>query len=188
MVVYHVAAAEWEKVRPDAFPLLAKTGKAPWRWVLGASAFGAAAGALSVVIFVAMGVEEGEEIKELLKLFPDAEEASLWLKVPVVVLAISAPAIAEELTFRGGILGFLLRLSGNNRLAVAGSIIAVSLVWSLIHIPNTDAPLMKCAQIFIIGIAFAEFARRSCIEAAIAGHLALNLAVAATAFAAFPDV
>ncbi len=49
MVVYHAAAEQWEKVRPGRFPLLQRTGRTPWPAVLGAAAFGLAAGALSDV-------------------------------------------------------------------------------------------------------------------------------------------
>ncbi len=183
MIVYYVAAAEWDRVRPGAFPLLGKTGKPPWRPILLAVAFGIGAGALSVHVFLWLGVEEGEAIRKMFELFPGAGEASIWIRAPVMLLTLSVPAVVEELVFRGGALGFLLRVSGKHRVAIAASVVGTSLLWALLHIPNTDAPLVKCAQMLIIGVVLAEFARRSCIEAAMAGHLGLNVSVTVIALA-----
>ena len=53
--------------------------------------------------------------------------------------------------------------------------IATCLVWALFHLGNTDSPLVKITQIFLIGLALTEMARRMGLEAALAAHISLNL-------------
>ncbi len=72
--------------------------------------------------------------------------------------------------------GLLRLLRGAGRLGPAIAAAATSLVWAAAHAPNTDAPAVKCAQIFVLGLFFCWFARRWCLEAAVAAHVALNLA------------
>ena len=48
-------------------------------------------------------------------------------------------------------------------------------LWSVLHLLNTDLLLVKFGQIFIVGLVLSEFARRACVEAAIAGLVGLNL-------------
>ncbi len=96
--------------------------------------------------------------------------------MPIAALAITAVALGEELTYRGVLFGWLQRLFGREgRAGVAMAAVLTSLVWAAAHIPNTDAPLVKCAQIFVLGLFFCWFARKWCLEAAIAAHAALNL-------------
>jgi membrane protease YdiL (CAAX protease family) len=118
-------------------------------------------------------------------MFPHIKEVNPIITIPIASLALSVPAIIEELTYRGAIFGFLLRLSRNNRWAIVASTLFVSLIWALGHLSNTNAPLIKCIQIFIIGIVFCEFARRISIESAIASHIALNVTIVILAFLVF---
>lgn len=182
MIVYHVGATEWDKIRPNALPLLSKHKNIPWRQIMAGAAFGVIAGSLSHVIFLLFKIEAGDSLKQLLSMFPRAHEASPFLRIPIIAMTFTAAAITEELVFRGGLFAFLLRLSKNNRIAIISSIILVSLLWSLLHLANASMPLIKCLQIFVISIGLCEFARRSCLESAIAGHIALNLSALALSF------
>ncbi|MEK7449709.1 MAG: CPBP family glutamic-type intramembrane protease [Planctomycetota bacterium] len=174
MIVYYAAVSEWDKIRPEAFTVLKKSKNVPWKVILAAAIFGVVSGVVSTVIFVALGMNESEPLKRITLMFPHAAEAGLIIRIPVLLLFVTGAAVIEELVFRGGLQAFLLRLSGNKRPAVIGSIIFVSLLWAGLHIFNTDMPAIKSLQIFIIGIVFSEFTRRSCVESAMAGHIALN--------------
>jgi membrane protease YdiL (CAAX protease family) len=93
----------------------------------------------------------------------------------VTLPTVIGPAILEELQYRGILQGFLLRLCKDNRVAVTAATICVSLLWALLHLPNTNAPLLKCIQVFIIGLVLSEFARRKGIGTSIAAHVSLNI-------------
>jgi membrane protease YdiL (CAAX protease family) len=181
MLEYYAAAAEWRHFKPDPFPILQGREDRRFGTLFAALGFGLMAGILSIVAIKALGVDVGEGIKHLQQLFPRAMGAPLAVRLPVFVLAACALAVAEELAFRGVLLGWLLRI-GRPRGAYAVLMIAlVSLLWALLHIPNTNAPVLKCGQIFVIGLFLGEFARRWSVEAAMAGHLALNATVVALA-------
>lgn len=182
MIVYCVAAAEWSRLRPDPFPLLHKAKPVSWRIILGTAVFGFAAGVLSTIIFETMGVRESEEMRGFMAMFPGMAQAHPALRIPVVLLVVSAIAVVEEIVFRGAILGFLLRLGQGNLWAVVAAIAFVSLLWALLHIGNTNAAVVKCLQIFVIGLVLGVSAWRGCLEAAIAGHVALNLSAVALFF------
>ncbi len=186
MLEYHAAAAEWRHFKPDPFPILQGREDRRLGALFAAVAFGLVGGVLSIVAIKALGVDVGEGIKHLQQLFPRAMGAPLAVRLPVFVMAAGALAVAEELAFRGVLLGWLLRI-GRRRGAYAVLMIAlVSLLWALLHIPNTNAPLLKCGQIFVIGLFLGEFARRWSVEAAMAGHLALNATVVALALVVYP--
>jgi len=176
MVLYYVAAAEWSSSGRAGFPLLEGGGDIRWRGMAGAAAFGVGAAVVSTVIFLMLGVEESEPLQRMGEMLRGVGEVSPAIRIPIVLLAISVPAIVEELAYRGVLLGFLVRHSGGRRGAIVASVVGVSLLWALIHLMNTDAPLVKLSQIFVVGVVLCEFARRVSVEAAIAGHLGLNLA------------
>jgi len=175
MLEYYVAAAEWRRFKPDPFPILQGRDNRRVGTLFGAAVFGLVAGAVSMVTLEALGVDVGEGIKNMQRLFPHAMQSPLAMRLPVFLLAVSAMAIAEELAFRGVLLGWLLRIGRRRGPYAAFAMVVVSLLWALLHIPNTNAPLLKCAQVFLIGLCLCEFARRWSVEAAIAGHVALNV-------------
>ena len=145
--------------------------------VVAAAYFGAVAGVASVFVFEALGVEESESLKRILAMmFPGIESASLWVSTPVILLFGAAAAVAEELSYRGVVMGFVQRLSpGSRSMAIAAVVVSASL-WAVLHLNMTNAPAVKFTQILLLGLAFGWLARRHCIEAAIAAHLALNVA------------
>jgi len=176
MLVYHAAAVQWSELRPDPFPLLQRRGRAPWAAIGGAAAFGVAAGGISAAVLKLLGVSTSDALKVYTAFGPSAANAGLYVRLPVLVLAVSGAALAEELLFRGVLFGWLLRLSRNRTAGIVLATVLVSLVWALVHLPNTDAPWIKCGQIFLISMVLCEFARRWCLEAAIAAHVGLNVA------------
>ena len=184
MLVYYAAAAEWGRVGPVSFPVLQRSGKVPWKPIVGAGVFGLAAGALSMLLFRALGVEESEFFRRALaKMFPGLESVNAAVRFAVVLSWAMAAALTEELTYRGVLSGFLLRLRPGSRAMEAVASLVPSLLWAALHVQNTDSPLIKCVQIFILGLVFFEFAKRWCIEAAIAAHVGLNVAAVVLAFA-----
>lgn len=182
MVVYCAAAAEWERLSRGGFPLLQRRGPAPWRGMIVAAVLGIMGGGLSTAVFVALDVERSQVLEMLQRLFPGADAAPALVRLPVALLAFTVPAIVEELVFRGAVLGFFLRAARGRRGLVVAAFVVVSLLWAAIHLMNTAAPLVKCTQIFVIGLAFCELARRWCVEAAIVGHISLNVTAAVLAF------
>jgi membrane protease YdiL (CAAX protease family) len=177
MLVYHAAVSQWERFGPDPFPLLQRSRPAPWAAIGRAAAFGVAAGVLSVVVFRLIGVGQSDILKQYDSLAPSGGKAMLLARLPMAALFGTAAALGEELTYRGVLYGWLLRLVGREgRSGVALAAVATSLLWAVAHAPNTDLPLVKCAQIFVLGLFFCEFARRWCLEAAMAAHVGVNLA------------
>ncbi|MHC4283186.1 MAG: CPBP family glutamic-type intramembrane protease [Planctomycetota bacterium] len=161
MVLYVVSASEWAKTRTLTFLKHIGEKKLPWLHISGAFAFGVFLGFVSTIVFHFLGVGEGEMFDELKRFFPDmAISSSVW-GLLVFILALTHMAIVEELVYRGGIFAFLISRARNNRLAIIASLIIVSLTWALAHIPNTNTPLIKITQVFIIGLFLGEFARRS---------------------------
>lgn len=183
MIIYYVAASEWGRLEPDAFPLLRRTGRARAAPLVGALALGVAGGLASAVVLKALNVDISEPLKNITVMFPGAQSASLAVRVPVVLVTVVTIAVTEELLFRGVMFGFLLRVCGRGRLSMVFSSIVVSFIWAILHMQNTDAPLVKCTQVFIIGLVLCWLARKGNIESAMAAHVGLNLAAAVAALA-----
>jgi membrane protease YdiL (CAAX protease family) len=182
MVLYVVSASEWAKTRTLTFLTHVGEKKLPWLQITCAFAFGIFSGFVSIIVFNFLGVREGEMFNDIRRFFPALATSSSVVSLLVSILAVTHFAIAEELVFRGGIFAFLISKARNNRLAIIASLVVVSLTWALAHIPNTNAPLLKITQIFIIGLFLGEFARRSCIETAIAAHIGLNVSAVTIEF------
>ena len=186
MLVYCAAAGEWGRLGSVSFPLLERSGKVPWKPITGAAIFGLAAGVVSMFVFRALGVEESEFFrKALAKMFPGLESVNAAVRFGMVLLWAMAAALTEELTYRGVLSGFLLRLRPGSRAMEAVASLVPSLLWAALHVQNTDSPFIKCVQIFILGLVFFEFAKRWCIEAAIAAHVGLNVAAIVLGFALY---
>ncbi len=181
--LYHVSASEWLSVEANALPLLRRTGRPPWRPIAGAFLFGLAAGLASAALFSSLGVTESDAVKQMRALLPGVEELSPIIIALTGLFMLTAIAISEELLFRGVLFGFLARLSKGNKLALGASMIVISLLWALLHLQNTNCPPLKLAQIFVLRIVFCMLARRGLLEAAIAGHVGLNLAALAAGLA-----
>lgn len=131
----------------------------------------------------ALEVDVAEPIQRLHDFLPDAASAHLGIRLPIALLAVTSVAVVEELVFRGALLGALLRCCRSRRVLTAGAVVVVALLWALMHALNTDAPLIKCSQIFVVGVLLCEIARRSCLEAAMAAHISLNVAAVLLGFA-----
>jgi membrane protease YdiL (CAAX protease family) len=178
MLVYVVAAAEWELLRGDRFGGLG-AGHSRWRELALPAAFGVGVALASVIAFELLGVRESRAIRTMQEMLHlgGAAPPALWL-VPALP-AMTAAALAEEVLFRGALLGALLRAISSTRaggrLGVVVPVLVVSVVWGLMHVLNTDAPLIKGAQVFAIGVCLCELARRRSLDAAIAAHAALNV-------------
>jgi membrane protease YdiL (CAAX protease family) len=84
------------------------------------------------------------------------------------------------------LLGFLLAVGGRGRLGPIAAVVLTTLVWALLHLSMTDAPMIKLGQIAFVGLLLAALARRGGLGEAILAHLGLNVAGAATALAFAP--
>jgi membrane protease YdiL (CAAX protease family) len=175
VLVFAGGVGEWDRAKLPGFPLLTRGDTRAWSGIGFGAVFGVIAGLVSVAVFVWLNVGAGPMLTGYEQMFAAFHELSLPIRLFFMALMVAGPAIAEELVFRGLLLGFLLRVSKGNSVLVAVSIVGVSLAWSLLHLQNTDWPVLKCAQIFLIGLVLGELARRRGVESAIAGHLALNL-------------
>ncbi|MHC4249853.1 MAG: lysostaphin resistance A-like protein [Planctomycetota bacterium] len=152
------------------------------RGVVAAALFGVVAGVASCIVFDALDVKESETFRRFVdSMFPNIESASPWVRMSVFLSFAMAAAVAEELTFRGVVMGFVQRLSPGRTMAIAAATVSASL-WAVEHLNITNAPMVKFAQILLLGFAFAWFARRYRIEAAIAAHLGLNVAAVLVGF------
>jgi membrane protease YdiL (CAAX protease family) len=183
MALYVTGAVEWGKAgRPGALEGAFRTSTQR-RELFAAFCFGVAAGSASILLFFLLGVDEGVVISRLRELFPGLEQTSWWVLIPVVVMFMTSAAITEELVFRGGLLGLTAGRDGGRRGLFILAAVVLSAAWAVLHLPNTSAPLVKFAQIFLLGLCFSALARRSSVYAAIAAHVGLNLTAGLLAFA-----
>lgn len=178
MILFIVADAEWRKTGTGG--LLGRRSRinGSWRHMTASFATGVVIASVSIVVFTLLGIEEGESILALQELFPKAGSASPWIAMPVITLFFSVHAVTEELVFRGGMLAFVIRKSGDRKILQYIGITAITLAWAVAHIPNTNAPVVKVIQMFITGIILVEITRRSSLRNAIAAHFGLNLTCA----------
>jgi membrane protease YdiL (CAAX protease family) len=175
-LVYCIAGTEWSRLGRELLQELRARGPKTWRPILVAVAFGLAAGALTTIVFSALGIQANEFRAKLVERAPHLAEVSFRTRFVVSFLFVTGAAIAEELVFRGALLGFLLRVTKESTAGIVGSTILVSLLWASLHLLNTNSATVKVLQIFLTGIFLCEFARRWGITSSIAAHFALNLA------------
>ena len=112
----------------------------------------------------------------LAEYFPGLAEACPSVRVLVALPMGIYAALAEEIVFRGALLGFLLRVGRERRGAVVVGALVTSIAWAMLHLGATDMPLLKLVQIFLLGLGLAALTRRWGLEAAIMAHLGTNLA------------
>ncbi len=174
-LVFTASFGEWTKAGLPGFALLIPRKRNIKTGVRIGAIFGILAGVFSTVIFIWLNIGIGPMLAEFESLLIKIEQLPLLYRLIVYSILVVGPAITEELTFRGLMLGFFMRVCNNNKLQIACAYFIVSMLWALLHIPNTDMPIVKVLQIFLIGLVLCELARRFSLESAIAGHILLNL-------------
>ncbi len=181
MLACVAAAGEWGRLRPRPFPLLMRTGEKVWLKNLAAAGIGVAGAAVSLVLVRVLHVGASDVLKEL---FPESTASVVppGVEIPLTLAFVVSAALAEEIIFRGAILGFLFRVSRSNTAAILASIFSVSLAWALLHYPNTDSPAFKIAQVFVLGVILAEVTRRWSLESAVVLHATFNAASLVVAY------
>jgi CAAX prenyl protease-like protein len=176
-LVYVVAAAEWSRVRPeDGLHSVAperRSARHPLLWSLLA---GLAAAALSTMAFRALGVRLGDVITPTAPIAAQLGRFPYFVRILVGLLFGTTAALTEEMTFRGALQGFLLRVTRGSGSGIVLSNLLVTVLWASLHLLNTNTPAVKLAQIGLIGIVLGEMARRWGLNSSIAGHLGLNIA------------
>lgn len=183
MVVFIAAACQYERLKRNTMPLLTGDGRLSWGWVAGGLIFGMLAGAVSSIVFILMGVEVSDLLKSLDGVLLLSENDGDLFFILASLGFVTGMAVVEELVFRGVLQGALLRVA-KGKLAVVVTMILVSGLWASLHLLNTNAPMLKMGQIFLIGLVLCEITRRGSLEAAIAGHVGLNwMAVAVEMYA-----
>lgn len=175
VLVFCAGVGEWDRARLPGYALLMRGERSAWKGIGLGALFGTFAGVVSTVVLVWLGIGIGPMLVEFAELMGHIDRLAWPYRLALYSLMVVGPAITEELAFRGLMLGFLLRIGGDRRWLAVLSIVFVSFLWSLLHIPNTDMPVVKCLQIFLIGLVLGELARRRGMEAAIAGHVMLNV-------------
>jgi membrane protease YdiL (CAAX protease family) len=175
MFTYVIAAGEWDILRPRPFPVIMRTGEKSWGKIGIAALVGAAGAVVSLLSAKLLNVGAGDLIKIQENLLGDFRALPASLQFALMLMFVVSAAVSEELLYRGALLGFLFRVSKNRMAWLLGSIFSVSLVWAFMHVLNTDNPVFKLAQVFILGVVLAEVARRWSLEAAIATHVSLNV-------------
>lgn len=158
----------------SAFPVLYREKVDPKIFVA-AVVGGVAVGLASTVLFHQLGVGMGSLMDLAAQMTPDLDREAAWFNWGVVLPAVCAAAIGEELLFRGAVqrwLGVWLK-------SPWPAIVLTSLFWAILHAPNTDAPFMKLGQIFLIGLALGAVANRYGVESTILAHVGLNVGATA---------
>lgn len=174
-VLYCLAVTQWRTYRGEPPALPGERRSIAWQPLLACLAFGMGMGIITVFVFSALGIREGDLVTLLQSVFPGQEDTPLALRLPIWLLSVSGAAVAEELTYRGGLLAYALRKCGKNRVLAGIVILLVSLLWAFLHAANTNFPVVKILQIFIFSLFLCGFAMRWGIGTAIAAHVGLNL-------------
>ncbi len=181
VMYYHVAAVQWSRAWGTDAPTIVNPGRARWRGLVVGAGIGTAAAAASLLLFLGLHIGESRQITQFMANFPGIDQAPAWIAFVASLGVGLAAAVVEELVFRGGILGFLCRITANQT-ALAWLWIAITAaLWAFLHYDNTDRPAVKMTQIFLIGLAFGWLARRWGLHASMAGHIMLNAVVVAAA-------
>ncbi len=170
-----VAVATWASLRPGE-PLLGSGLRTRMGPLLACLGLGVLAGALSAWLFHALRVDAGQALQRLASFYPRLAEAEVTTRALVALPWSMSAALTEEIVFRGALLGALLGWAGQRRGPVIAAVLCSSLLWALLHLSLTDAPVLKLAQIFLLGLALAAVTRRWGLDAAILAHLGLNAA------------
>ncbi|MBN3039535.1 MAG: CPBP family intramembrane metalloprotease [Candidatus Omnitrophica bacterium] len=171
--LYALAKSEWQKLRRPLYDPNQKQSLFNSH-MIAAFFFGIFAGAISTLIFEILNVGESQYLLKMRDLYPGMEFTSRYIKFAVILLAVTGVAISEEIIFRGAVLAVLIRQC-KTKIGIILAIALISLIWGGLHMLNTDAPLIKITQVFLLGFFFAEFTRRGSIESSIAAHIGLNL-------------
>ncbi len=175
MLVFVAAAGAWAAVRPGRLAGLMPGQPMPWAKVALGAFVGVVVAVVTGVVFMLLEVGLSNVLEKQADLFAPSADAMGPVMLVLAIMAVSGIAIVEELIFRGALLGSLLKWAGDQPLAMAAWIVLVSLVWAAMHLLNTDAPLIKMTQIFIMGLILAWLTWWGGLSSAIAGHVALNI-------------
>ena len=160
------------------YPLLYGQPDARSGWAL-ALVGGTLFGVVSTAVFHLLGVELGSLLDFATSLTPDLDRDAGWFKWGVLLPAVCAAAVGEELLFRGVVQRWLSRWLGGTDRAGWIAIVATAPSCAILHGANTTTPGIKVLQIFVIGLFFGWLARRHGVESAILGHVFLNLSATA---------
>jgi len=155
------------------FPLLLGQQGRFAGWIVGAGC-GAVLAVLSVVVFHVLKIDAGSDLKNVLKALPAVDWGAPVVTFGVLLPAVSAAALTEEVTFRGILQPLLGDQPNASRFRANAALVATSLLWACAHSLNTSSPLVKLGQIFAIGLLFGGIARRYSVEASAVAHLTLN--------------
>jgi membrane protease YdiL (CAAX protease family) len=90
-------------------------------------------------------------------------------------------AIGEELIFRLGLQGLLMRWSNRPRHPGRGALLVTAAIFTLAHVGQLDPSAVKLAQMLPIALALGWLQVRAGTEACIVAHLLFNLGVTAGA-------
>jgi len=156
-----------------SFPVLTGGEKRFAGW-LPAAALGCVLGVGSGALFYLVDVEAGDAIKMMMSMIPGLDLGTPLALIFLVLPAVTAVAISEEVVFRGLIQGWLTRWLGGSLGAAIVAIVVATTLWTFGHAANADNYLAKMAQIFLCGLIFGALARRYSVESAIVGHVSLN--------------
>ena len=116
VLVCIAGAGEWRRQHHPAYVLLDPERPVPVGLILLAVLFGAAVGAVSLAIFIALDIDAPEHIGRLGELFPGIEQIPFAQQFTTILTMLTGAAIAEEIMF----CGLMLRISGGTTAGVIG--------------------------------------------------------------------
>src|SRR5690606_29072618 len=130
----------------------------------------------------ALDVRESTVLLMMMERYGAMDEMPRAAMIAWTLLFAVHAAVFEELEFRGVLFGFLLRAVGTATGAVLLAHAVVGGMFALMHLPNTDSPLVKCGQMFVLAVLCGELARRRSVAAAIACHVGMNVVAVTVTF------
>lgn len=126
----------------------------------------------SKLLFWLFSPEMAQPLQEVLNTLDMSQSMEL---TAASALAVSAMAISEELIFRLGIQGLLVRLFNWRGRQYWIAVLLTSLLWTIGHTGVLEPDWVKLLQIFPAGLALGWMFRKHGIECCIAAHLLFNL-------------
>jgi membrane protease YdiL (CAAX protease family) len=134
---------------------------------------GAAAVAHTITLFSLAKPRMSETMHQL---FGDGSDANTDILTAVqLVLFVVQIALAEEITFRLGVLSMLAYMFRNQRAGTWIAIALTSVIWTIGHASTLEPEWVKFAQILPAGIALGWLQRRYGLETAFLAHAVLNV-------------
>jgi membrane protease YdiL (CAAX protease family) len=138
----------WGAEARRALVPLAPVSRSAWTWAL-------TTGVLGVVALAGLWTVLGTLVRTAPNVLPDSRGIPTWTAIPMLLVAITAAPLTEEIAFRGYAMGLLRRHFG-----VIGAMVISSLMFAAAHLTQGLYPT-KLLVYFLFGLSLAAMVWRT---------------------------